>query len=170
MREYETIVIVHPDALDEGVHRVSHRVKDAVARQGGTLFKVDLWGKRKLAYSVHKQTKGTYVNYQYVGERGTVEELERTLRMLETVIKYQTVKVSDSSDVAGRQVEESANLDFLAAAEKAAADAAVAKERGEIPEVVDEVPAEPPPPEDEFAEEFDGEAPEMASNPIEEGR
>jgi small subunit ribosomal protein S6 len=138
-REYETVVIIHPSTLEDGVHRFNHRVKEVVERQGGLLLKVEIWGKRKLAYEVKKETKGVYLYFQYLGSAGMVEELERTLRLSDLCMRYQTVKRADKVDVAERTVDESAKIDFLAAAEAAVKALAEAAARGEEPPAVPEV-------------------------------
>ena len=155
-REYETVAIILPNTLEDGVHRFNHRVKEVVDRQGGLLLKVETWGKRKLAYEVHKETKGIYLYFQYLGSAGMVEELERTLRLSDLCMRYQTVKLADKVDVEARTVDESAKIDFLAAAEAAAKALAEAAARGEEPPAGPEV-EEPPvaglPEEEEVPEE-----------------
>jgi len=141
MREYETVAIVHPDTLEDGVHRFSHKTKDIVEKQGGTLIKVENWGKKKLSYEIKKENKGVYLYYRYLGSTGVVEELERTMRITDQVLRYQTVKVADGVDPASRTIEDSAKADFLAAAETAARQIAEATARGEQPPGVE--PEEP---------------------------
>jgi small subunit ribosomal protein S6 len=141
-REYETVAILQPDTLEDGVHRFSHRAKEVMERQGGTLLKVENWGKRKLSYEIKKETKGVYLYYRYLGNAGLVEELERTLRISDMVLRYQTVKLADDVDVAARTVEDSARADFLAAADAAARALAEAAARGEAVEAEPEAEGE----------------------------
>ena len=97
-REFETIFILRPDTNQEGIHLVNTRVRQVIETLGGKLLKLDNWGKRKLAYEVKKQLKGIYLYWQYLGNAGVVEEIERNLRMLDTVIRYYTVKVDEDID------------------------------------------------------------------------
>ena len=101
-REYETIFILRGDTPNDGVGTVNSRVKGIVDHMGGKVLKVDNWGKRKLAYEVQKQLKGIYLYWRYLGSSGVVEEIERNLRMLDTVIRYYTVKVDEDVDPAAR--------------------------------------------------------------------
>src|SRR5215475_13929705 len=94
-REYETIFILRADTANDGVAQVNQRLRGILESMGGKPLKVDNWGKRKLAYEVNKQLKGIYLYWRYLGNPGTVEEIERNLRMLDTVIRYYTVKVDD---------------------------------------------------------------------------
>ena len=94
-REYETIFILRPDTNQDGIQLVNTRVKGVIDQMGGRLLKLNNWGKRKLAYEVKKQLKGIYLYWQYLGTPGVVEEIERNLRMLDSVIRYYTVKVDE---------------------------------------------------------------------------
>src|SRR5215468_5540786 len=97
-REYETIYILRPDTNQDGITAVNTRVRSVIEQKGGKILKLDNWGKRKLAYEVEKQLKGIYLYWQYLGTAGTVEEIERNLRMLDSVIRYYTVKVDENVD------------------------------------------------------------------------
>jgi len=101
-REYETIFILRPDTNQDGIQLVNTRVRSVIDQMGGKLLKLDNWGKRKLAYEVKKQLKGIYLYWQFLGTSGMVEEIERNLRMLDTVIRYYTVKVDEDVDPVAR--------------------------------------------------------------------
>jgi small subunit ribosomal protein S6 len=97
-REYETVFILRPDTNQDGIQSVNTRVRSVIETKGGKILKLDNWGKRKLAYEIKKQLKGIYLYWQYLGTSGTVEEIERNLRMLDAVIRYYTVKVDEDID------------------------------------------------------------------------
>jgi len=88
MREYELVIIVHPDleetALNEAITKVQGWITDA----GGQVIKTDLWGKRRLAYPIRKQTQGHYVLMNISMEPKFGLELERNLRFFEPVIRF----------------------------------------------------------------------------------
>ncbi|HEX4475670.1 MAG TPA: 30S ribosomal protein S6 [Polyangiaceae bacterium] len=94
-REYETIFILKPDVTRESSESISTRLTDVVGREGGKLTRIENWGRRRLAYPVGKSRRGVYVYFKYVGRGGLVAELERNLKLLDDVIKYQTVKIRD---------------------------------------------------------------------------
>ncbi|TMQ05725.1 MAG: 30S ribosomal protein S6 [Deltaproteobacteria bacterium] len=104
-REYETIYILRPNTPNEGVAEVNTRIKGVIEGMGGKLIKVDNWGKRRLAYEVAKERKGIYLYWLYLAQPGVVEETERNLRMLDSVIRYLTVKVDQDIDVSARPTE-----------------------------------------------------------------
>jgi small subunit ribosomal protein S6 len=104
-REYETIYILRSDVDGDSAERVQARVAEAVEREQGKLVKVEAWGRRKLAYPVGKQRKGVYVYVKYVGGGGLVAEVERNLKLQETVMKYMTVQTNDEVDLAALQID-----------------------------------------------------------------
>ncbi len=95
VREYETIYILRGDVDPDGAERVASRVSDVVAREQGKLVKVETWGRRRLAFEIGKQRRGVYMFLRYLGRGAVVNEIERNLRMFDTVIRYQTVLVRD---------------------------------------------------------------------------
>jgi small subunit ribosomal protein S6 len=104
-REYETIYILRPDSTNDVIAQVNGKVRTLIETGGGTLLKIDNWGKRKLAYEVKKQLKGIYLFFAYLGTAGLVEELERNLRLTDSVIRYYSVKIAENVDPAARATE-----------------------------------------------------------------
>jgi small subunit ribosomal protein S6 len=98
VREYETIYVLRPDVTREVQERVASRIEEVVGREGGKLTQIENWGRRQLAYSVKKFRRGVYVYFKYVGGGQAVSEVERNLRMLDDVLKYQTVQVRAEID------------------------------------------------------------------------
>jgi small subunit ribosomal protein S6 len=104
-REYEMIYVLRPNTTNEQVAEVNTRVKGVIETMGGKVIKVDNWGKRRLAYEVSKERKGIYLYWLYLATPGIVEEAERNLRMLDSVIRFLSVKVEANIDVAARPSE-----------------------------------------------------------------
>ena len=104
-KEYETIYILRSDVDADTAEKVQQRVAEVVARENGQLVKVEAWGRRKLAYPVAKQKKGVYVYLKYVGKGGLVQELERNLKLAESVLKFQTVMTTEAVDVAALTID-----------------------------------------------------------------
>jgi len=98
-REYETIYILRSDVDADTADKVQGRVAEVVARDNGKLVKVEAWGRRRLAYPVAKQKKGVYVYVKYIGRGGLVHELERNLKLQDSVLKFQTVQTTEEVDI-----------------------------------------------------------------------
>ena len=99
-REYETIYILRPDVTRDAQERVATRVGEVMTKGKGTLTSIENWGRRQLSFPVNKQKRGVYVYLRYLGQGDVVNELERNLRMLDEVVKYQTVSVRKDVDPA----------------------------------------------------------------------
>lgn len=104
LREYETIIVVRPDATEEISASVRERVEGVIEKLNGHLVTWDEWGKRRLAYEVRdrtgmkRHTKGLYVYIRTLGAPDLIPELERNFRMLEPVLKYLTIKLDVDVD------------------------------------------------------------------------
>jgi small subunit ribosomal protein S6 len=90
-REYEIIYILRSDVDSDAAEKVASRVSEVITRENGKLLKVENWGRRKLAYEIAKQRRGVYTFVKFLGKGPTVSELERSLRLQDSVIRYQTV-------------------------------------------------------------------------------
>jgi small subunit ribosomal protein S6 len=88
MREYELIFIVHPDLEETATNEVVERVQGWITEAGGKINKVDLWGKRRLAYPIRKQNEGQYFFLLIEMNPISVAEIERSLRFLEPVMRF----------------------------------------------------------------------------------
>lgn len=107
LREYETIYLLQQDMTTEQTDRIKERVRGIVDREGGRVIKFTTWGRKKTAFLVgDKQARAIYVHMNYLGEGKTVAEVERNLRNLEEILKYQTIKVSDAVLPESRPTEE----------------------------------------------------------------
>ena len=95
MRSYEVIFIVHPDLDENALKGVVDRVQTWITSAGGSVDKIDNWGKRRMAYAIRKQREGQYVymDAQFAPSFGA--ELERNLRFLEPVLRYSIISKQD---------------------------------------------------------------------------
>lgn len=103
-REYETIYILRPDIDAEGAEKIGTRMQEVVDREKGKLTKVEFWGRRRLAYDIKKHKRGVYVYLKYLGGGAVVSEVERNLRLSDSVLKYQTVLTRNDVEVGGVEI------------------------------------------------------------------
>lgn len=103
-REYETIYVLRSDVTTENARRIATRIEEVAVREGGKLTQVETWGRRQLAYPIKNCKRGVYVYVKYVGGGAMVSEIERNLRMLEGVLRFQTVQSQSGLDIAAVSV------------------------------------------------------------------
>jgi small subunit ribosomal protein S6 len=97
MRVYEELFIIKPDVPEEEITAFIDQISAHITTAGGTVDKVENWGKRRLAYRVDKCREGNYVLIQFSSEATTVvKELERRLRVADSVIKFLTVRIDET--------------------------------------------------------------------------
>jgi small subunit ribosomal protein S6 len=100
MRKYETIFILDPDLEDEQTQSTVEKVKGIITQSNGEVIKVEDWGKRKLAYTVKKKAKGHYILIHFSGSPILLSELERNFRVMDAVIKFQSVRLDEGQESA----------------------------------------------------------------------
>lgn len=98
MRYYETLYLINPDLADDDYSSIVTKFNDLVEKNMGVIIKADEWGKKTLAYEVKKFDKGYYVLITYCGEPDIIKSLKREFNLDERILKYQTIKLSDSED------------------------------------------------------------------------
>lgn len=95
MRDYEIIVVIHPDLDETTSNEVIERITGWITDGGGTIGKVDSWGKRKLAYEIRKQREGQYYLINTQMPPSYVTELGRNIRFIEPVIRSMITAVEE---------------------------------------------------------------------------
>jgi len=95
MRRYDRIFIVQPEMSDEEVKGFTDRYLQIITAQKGTIIKTEDWGKRRLAYDIKKQSKGTYILVDFYGLGSMIQEIERNLKIDDNILKFITVKTRD---------------------------------------------------------------------------
>ena len=95
MNQYELGVIVSAQLDEEGQAAELERVSELVTRFGGTIDKVDNWGRRKLAYPIQKQQDGIYSFITFSSEGNAPSEVENRLRILENVLRFMVIRIND---------------------------------------------------------------------------
>jgi len=93
MRDYEVIFIIQPDLEETAFNEVVEKVRGWISESGGEIAKVDIWGRRKLAYSIRKQREGQYVLLRTKMAPTFISQLERNLRFLEPVMRFAITQV-----------------------------------------------------------------------------
>jgi small subunit ribosomal protein S6 len=96
VREFDTTFIVQPEISEEGREALILKLRGVLERAGATPLEVDDMGKKKLAYEIKKFQKGHYLSLFYLDKGQSVAELERALRLDESILRFLTVRREDS--------------------------------------------------------------------------
>lgn len=97
MRSYELGVIIDASLEEpEALARVKSIAEAVAARGGAVVGKPDWWGKRRFAYEIKKKSEGYYVFYNVVAEGGALDELERSLRLADDIVRHKLIRLPDA--------------------------------------------------------------------------
>jgi small subunit ribosomal protein S6 len=93
MRQYELVCIFHPDLDEAAFNGVVDKVKGWVVETSGTVDKVEVWGRKRLAYIIKKHREGQYVLFNLSLEPTATSALDQNLRFLEPLLRYMITAV-----------------------------------------------------------------------------
>lgn len=135
MRIYETMLVLDPEMSKEQIDGFVGKLKQFLGDRGAKVIKVAEWGLNTLASEIKKKKKGYYLLLYFNGDAAVVAEMERSLRLMEEVLRYLTVKREEgdietsqqkgASEQGGEPVQEKKTAEETAADEESA----VAKEK-----------------------------------------
>lgn len=95
MHRYEVMFIIRPDTPEDEMSKLVTQMEGYVTGTGGKLEKSEKMGRRKLAYRIERYREGFYVLFVLEGEPAVVTELERRMKVTDSVIKFLTVRVDE---------------------------------------------------------------------------
>ena len=90
MRHYEVVFIVHPDQSEQ-VPAMIERYRTLVTSTGGTMHRLEDWGRRQLAYPIQKIHKAHYVLMNIECTLEALEELEHGFKFNDAVLRHLTM-------------------------------------------------------------------------------
>jgi small subunit ribosomal protein S6 len=97
---YETTFIVRPDLTEDALKTLQDRLGQVVSTFQGEVVLTEDWGKRRLAYTIKKESRGHYTYLVYTGKGDIVHEVERNLRLHDQVLRFLTVTLGREFDPA----------------------------------------------------------------------
>ena len=95
MKAYELLYFVSPSATDEARAAAMKRIDTAITEGSGVVDNIEDWGKRKLAYEINKLTEGDYTLINFQADPTQIAELDRVLRINDTVVRHMIVRRPD---------------------------------------------------------------------------
>jgi len=92
LRAYEVMVILAPSIDERTVEQNLTRYLDVIRKDGGSIDSLDVWGRRRLAYEVKKNTEGVYAVINLTAEPDTVKEFSRQLGLNESILRTKVLR------------------------------------------------------------------------------
>jgi small subunit ribosomal protein S6 len=92
MRQYEIMIILDPEIEERTVAPSLEKYLSVVKSDGGTVDKVDIWGRRRLAYDIQKKSEGIYAVIDFTAAPATAKELDRQLGLNEAVLRTKVLR------------------------------------------------------------------------------
>jgi small subunit ribosomal protein S6 len=105
LNSYELMLILRFDAEDETRTALLDRVQGIITSDGGSVSKLDEWGKRRFAYEIDKMNDGYYYVLYFLAEPKTVDEVGRVLKITDEVVRFMPVRHDEKAQAAPAQVE-----------------------------------------------------------------
>ncbi|QGU03189.1 30S ribosomal protein S6 [Corynebacterium kalinowskii] len=93
MRQYELMIILDPSQDERTVAPSLDKFLEVVRKENGTVEKVNIWGKRRLAYPINKKDEGIYAVIDLKCESATVLELDRLLNLSDDILRTKVLRV-----------------------------------------------------------------------------
>ncbi|APX02085.1 MULTISPECIES: 30S ribosomal protein S6 [Arthrobacter] len=100
MRPYELMVIIDPEVEERTVEPSLQKFLNVITNDGGTIEKVDIWGRRRLAYDIKKKSEGIYAVVNFTATPATAKELDRQLGLNETIMRTKIIRPEEQKVVA----------------------------------------------------------------------
>ena len=94
--------IAAPEMADEDITTLNETIQQLIEKEGGTVVKTEVMGRRKLAYPIQKKTEGHYTLFEIEGSGQEIAELERRFRVNDAVIRFVTVRVDEERKTAAK--------------------------------------------------------------------
>ncbi|GAB4177075.1 MAG: hypothetical protein OHK0024_14650 [Thalassobaculales bacterium] len=98
MPYYESVLIARQDISSQQVEALADQFGETLSQNGGTVKNREYWGLRSLTYRIKKNRKGHYVLFNIDAPPAAVNEMERTMRLNEDVLRFLTVRVEALSE------------------------------------------------------------------------
>ena len=101
MRDYELMVVLDPNLDETAIEALETRIQGMVTQRGGTVETVDHWGRKRLAYPIGRFRDGVYILNRLQMPPNAAAEIERALKLTESVIRHLLVRAEGLPPLAG---------------------------------------------------------------------
>jgi small subunit ribosomal protein S6 len=106
--QYELMVILNPEIDERTVAPSLDKFLKVITNDGGSIEKVDIWGKRRLAYEIQKKTEGIYAVVNFTATSAATQELDRQLNLSEQIMRTKVLRAEEAIAMVAAEAERSA--------------------------------------------------------------
>ena len=92
MAFYENTIIAKQDLAEKELLSIKEKYSEVINSSSGKVLKIEEWGLLNLAKRIKKYNKGFYIHYKFEGNKETLTEIEKKLKIDRSIIRYLTVK------------------------------------------------------------------------------
>ena len=92
MTFYENTIIARQDLAENELKKIKDKYNDIINTSSGKVVKIEEWGILNLANKIKNYKKGFYIHFKFEGNNDTLKEIEKKIKVDETIIRHLTVK------------------------------------------------------------------------------
>ena len=105
--QYELMVILTPEIDERQVAPTLDKFLKVIINDGGSIDKVDIWGKRRLAYEIQKKNEGIYAVVNFTATSEATQELDRQLKLNEQIMRTKVLRAEEAQAMAAFEAKRS---------------------------------------------------------------
>jgi len=105
--QYELMVILTPEIDERTVAPTLDKFLKVITNDGGSIDKVDIWGKRRLAYEIQKKNEGIYAVVNFTATSEATQELDRQLKLNETIMRTKVLRAEEAQAMVASEAKRS---------------------------------------------------------------
>ena len=92
MAFYENTIVARQDLAENELLTIKNKYKDLINNSSGKLIKIEEWGLLNLAQKIKRFNKGFFIHYKFEGNKKTLNEIEKKIKLDSSIIRYLTVR------------------------------------------------------------------------------
>ena len=105
--QYELMVILTPEIDERQVAPTLDKFLKVITNDGGSIDKVDIWGKRRLAYEIQKKNEGIYAVVNFTATSEATQELDRQLKLNEQIMRTKVLRAEEAQAMIASEAKRS---------------------------------------------------------------
>ena len=92
MAFYENTIIAKQDLAEKDLKSIKDKYNELINSSSGKVIKIEEWGLLNLSTKIRNYKKGFYIHYKFEGNKNTVSEIEKKIKIDGSIIRFLTVK------------------------------------------------------------------------------